>query len=160
MYGRVNAVLRSKAAMWGVMLFAIVLFCVTAAFAFGMGTGKKSDAQQPDQAGKIPSTRSSVSGLQVQSSSGTASSTQLQGQNNGSVSQPAAPASVAPNAGLDIGINASQMQASASAAVGPASTGLSASLQPSADLDGNGSTNVQAGLNALGANLKLNAQLP
>jgi len=149
MYGKVNAVLRSKAAMWSITLFAIVLFCITATLAFGMGTHKTTDKHASDPAEKIPSIQPKASGLQVQNSSGDASPTQLQGQiGNGSVSQPAAPASVAPNAGLDGGIAATQVQNTNAA--GSATT--SASLQPNA-----GGAGVQAQANALG--LDLNAQL-
>ena len=160
MYGKLNAILRSRAAMWGIAACAIVLFCAIAALAFGMHAQKKTAAKTSGQAAAIPAIQSSLGGLQVQNSAGDALSAQLQGQpDNGSVSQPAAPASTAPNAGLDIGMVASKVQATGGAAVGPASTGLSASLQPSADLDGDGSANVQAGLNGLGANLNLNTPL-
>lgn len=161
MYGKFNAILRSKAAMWSVMFFAVLLFCVTATLAFGLHAQKRAGVRQSGQTqeASLGAAQSSAGGLQVQNSAGAVA--QLQGQTgNGSVSQPAAPASVAPNAGLDSGLAASQVQANGNATVGPASTSLSTSLQPSAVLGGSGDANVQASLNALGLNASLGAQAP
>lgn len=158
MYGQLHKVMKSKAALWGITLGAIILFCVTATVAFGMNAGRNDAAKEPAE--KIPSVQSEVNGLQVQNASSASAPApdQLQGQSdNGKVSQPAAPATAAPNAGLDAGMGVTGAQGmtaaggSAAATVGPASTGLSAQLQPSLT-----NTNVQAQLNS--GNLNLNAQ--
>jgi hypothetical protein len=136
------------------MLFAILLFCITATLAFGMGGQRKAGKAVPEPAEKIPSIQPAVSGLQVKNSTEAASPTQLQGQTgNGSVSQPAAPASAAPNAGLDRGIAASQVQTAGNANANDLSASVSASLQPS-------SSNAQAQINALGVGVNAQLNLP
>ena len=160
MYGKLNAILRSKLAMWGITLFAIVLFCITATLASGLQANDKKSGELPAE--KIPSIQPQVSGLQVQNSSANTGA-QLQGQEgNSSAFQPAASASSSSVPELNAGTAASQVQANGSAGVGPASTSLSASLQPSADLDGNGASNanIHADLNALGLDANLGVKLP
>jgi hypothetical protein len=150
MYGLLNKILRSKVALWGIAASAIILFCMTAAITFGMNSRKQAAVKSPAE--KIPSIQSEFSGLQVQNSDSTNTGTsQLQGQSgNGDMSQPAAPASAAPNAGLDTGIAASQVQSTGNTEenTSPASSSLSASLQPSSV-----SADVQAQVNAAGLNL-------
>jgi|GEM_PF-3560990 len=153
MYDKVNTMLRSKVAVWGVTLAAILLFCITATFAFG--AGKKDDVKQPSTAAKLPLVPERIDGLQVQSEPPQThvSAGQLQGQEgNASVSQPAAPASTVPSADLDGGTAAANVQATGT---GTSSANVSATLQPSPS-----NTGIQAQVNASGLNLGLQTKLP
>ncbi len=139
MYGKLHKIASSKMALWGVTAFAVVLFCLTAAIAFGMHAHRKAASQAPAE--KIPSVQPTVSTLQVQNSD--ASSTQpsqLQGQpDNAKVSQPAAAAAASNVPELSAGIAATELQQGAT---------------------NSGTSGVQAQIDAAGLNIGAQANLP